>query len=360
MTSDALHLRGVFLPDETELDAWVVGDRLTFERIPGAVTVARGGWVIPGLVDAHCHIGIGPGGPVADLATARELALRDREVGVLAIRDAGSPLQYPELEDDVELPRLVRAGRHLARTKRYLPGFAVECEPHELADHARDQARRGSGWIKLVGDWIDRSLGDLAPTFDAETLTAAVTAAHTAGAKVAVHTFSEAALPDLLAAGVDSIEHGTGLTAETIAIMAERRTALVPTMTNIENFPDYAARGEAKFPDYAAHMRRLHRNFPKVVAAAYEAGVPIYAGTDAGGVVGHGLLPGEIARLHRAGLSATDALASGSWAARDWLGLPGLVEGGLADLVVYDADPRADLSVLHQPTRIVLRGRVVR
>ena len=65
--------------------------------------------------------------------------------------------------------------------------------------------------------------------------------------------------------------------------------------------------------------------------------------------------------LHtRAGLPVDAVLAAGSWGARDWLGFPGLVEGGLADLVVYDADPRADLRVVAAPSRIVLRGRVVR
>ena len=59
-------------------------------------------------------------------------------------------------------------------------------------------------------------------------------------------------------------------------------------------------------------------------------------------------------------MPALDVLAAGSWGARDWLGFPGLVEGGLADLVVYEADPRADLRVVKAPSRIVLRGRVIR
>jgi imidazolonepropionase-like amidohydrolase len=88
--------------------------------------------------------------------------------------------------------------------------------------------------------------------------------------------------------------------------------------------------------------------------------VPIYAGTDAGGGVSHGLAAGEILLLHEAGMAAEDALAAGSWAARDWLGLPGLAEGGLPDLVLYPQDPRKDLRVLAAPSRIVVRGRVVR
>jgi imidazolonepropionase-like amidohydrolase len=59
-------------------------------------------------------------------------------------------------------------------------------------------------------------------------------------------------------------------------------------------------------------------------------------------------------------MSTVDALGAASWHARRWLGFPGLVEGGLADMIGYDTDPRADLGVVAQPRRIVLRGRVVR
>jgi imidazolonepropionase-like amidohydrolase len=131
-------------------------------------------------------------------------------------------------------------------------------------------------------------------------------------------------------------------------------------MINIETFGGIAARAEDRFPGYAAHMRALGDGFPAVVAAAHEAGVPIYVGTDAGGGINHGLAVQEMLRLHAAGLSRLDVLAAGSWKAREWLGFTGLVEGGLADLVVYAEDPREDLRVLAAPSVIVLRGRVSR
>jgi len=84
-------------------------------------------------------------------------------------------------------------------------------------------------------------------------------------------------------------------------------------------------------------------------------------GSDAGGGIDHGLAAREMLHLHeQAGMSRLDVLKAGSWGAREWLGIPGLVEGGLADLVVYDRDPREDLRVLLSPRRIVLKGRVVR
>ncbi len=192
---------------------------------------------------------------------ARRLALLDRDTGVLTLRDVGSPIDYSVLDDDEQVPRLFRAGRHLAPPKRYLPGYAEEVEAAELPDAAAAQARRGNGWVKLVGDWIDRSVGDLAPTYDDVTFKAAVARAHEEGARVAVHTFSVEALPGLLAAGVDSIEHGTGLTLDLIDEMARRGTALVPTAINIATFPEIAERA-GRYPVYAARMLRLHAAVP--------------------------------------------------------------------------------------------------
>ena len=94
--------------------------------------------------------------------------------------------------------------------------------------------------------------------------------------------------------------------------------------------------------------------------AAYEAGVPIYAGTDAGGVLPHGGIAGEVLELASYGIPAADALGAASWRAREWLGFnAGLDEGAPADFVVLDADPLEDLSTLRTPARVVLRGRIV-
>ncbi|MEV4755227.1 amidohydrolase family protein [Micromonospora sp. NPDC049559] len=357
-----LHVRGVLLPDDETVDLWLDGDRVSRSPLPGAETISDGGFILPGLVDAHCHPGIAPGGgPIGSLDEARELALVDRDAGVLAIRDAGSPYPYPELDDDPEMPRLARAGRHIAPPRRYLRGIGVEVAAADVPATVREQARAGNGWVKLVGDWLERDAGDLAPAWDAATMTAAVEAAHAAGVRAAVHTFSESAVEIMVRAGVDSVEHGTGLSLDLVDEMARRGTALVPTMINIETFGGIAERAREKFPGYAKHMLALRDGFPDVVRAAYEAGVPIYLGTDAGGGIEHGMAAAEMLLLHtRAGMSALDALAAGSWRAREWLGFPGLVEGGLADLVVYDRDPRADLRVVTAPRRIVLRGRVVR
>jgi imidazolonepropionase-like amidohydrolase len=358
----ALHVRGVTLPDDEVRDFWLVGDRITLEPVSEAITVSDGGFVLPGLVDAHCHIGSAPGGaPIASVDDARRLAAIDREAGVLAIRDAGSPYPYPELDDDPEIPRLARAGRHVAPVKRYLRDIGVEVAAAEVPATVAAQARAGNGWVKLVGDWLERGAGDLAPAWDAATLRAAVEAAHAAGARATVHTFAEESVRILVEAGIDSVEHGTGLSLDVIDTMARQGTALVPTMINIATFGGIADRAREKFPAYATHMLALRDRFPAVVRAAHEAGVPIYVGSDAGGGISHGLAAQEMLLLHeQAGMSTTDVLRAASWGARDWLGFPGLVEGGLADLVVYESDPRVDLRVVQSPHRIILRGRVLR
>jgi imidazolonepropionase-like amidohydrolase len=296
---------------------------------------------------------------VADPAELREQALAERAAGVLALRDCGSPVDTRALDDDPDLPRIVRAGRHLAAPRRYIPGLAIETEPDRLPDEVRVQARRGDGWVKLVGDWIDRGVGDLAPEWPRAAIDAAIAAAHEEGARVTAHTFGADALPDLIDAGIDCIEHGTGLTEELIGRMAARGTAVVPTLVNVANFPGFAEAGGKRFPAYATTMRRLHGQAGAVVRAAFEAGVPVFAGTDAGGGIPHGVIADEVRALAAAGLPAESALAAASWAARDWLGLPCIEEGALADLVVYDADPRADLDVLARPRLTVLRGRLV-
>jgi imidazolonepropionase-like amidohydrolase len=263
------------------------------------------------------------------------------------------------MDERDDLPQIIRAGRHIARPKRYLRNYAAEVEPEDLVAEVERQSARGDGWVKLVGDWIDRDLGDLAPLWPVEAARAAINRAHELGCRVTAHVFGEQALAELVGAGIDGIEHGTGLSEEATALMAERQVALVPTMVQLENFESYARAGEVRFPAYAKHIRALYGTRIERFAAAREAGVPIYAGTDAGGFLPHGLVGEEIAAL--AAFSSVDyALGAGSWRARAWLGRPdGLVEGAPADLVAFDADPRQDLSVLRRPARVILRGVVV-
>lgn len=234
-----LHVKGRVLvgPDDVRDELWVVDGRISYDRPAHARdTRTVEGWALPGLVDAHCHVGLGPHGPV-EQDVAEKQALTDREAGTLLIRDAGSPSDTRWIDDREDLPKIIRAGRHIARTRRYMRDYAWEIEPDELVAYVAQEARRGDGWVKLVGDWIDRDLGDLAPSWPRDAVEAAIAEAHRLGARVTAHCFAESSLRDLVEAGIDCIEHATGLTDDLIPLFAERGVAIVPTLVNIATFP---------------------------------------------------------------------------------------------------------------------------
>lgn len=358
---DVIALTGqIVADDEHETgQAWVVGGRLTYERPAATPDLELHGVVLPGLVDVHSHIGLDSNG-ATDRATARRQALADRDVGVLAIRDAGSPQDTSWVADEADLPVLVRAGNHLARTKRYIPNYSRELDdPDDLPAAVAQEAARGDGWVKLVADWIDRGDGDLRPLWTGNQLRDAVAAAHDQGARVTAHTFATETLDDLLDAGVDCLEHATGADADQIARIAAAGVPVAVTLLQIARFDEFADAGH-RFPVYAARMRAMHERRHAQARDLHDAGVPILVGTDAGGGIAHGRLPDEAAEMAAAGLPTADVVAAASWRTRRWLGLPGLEEGASADLVVYPADPRTDIRALAAPTAIVLRGVRVR
>lgn len=352
----AWHVHGVVLPEEQPRDLWIDDGRVVEGPVAGARELGRHCWVLPGFVDAHCHIGLGPQGAVS-IGDARQQARTDRDAGTLLVRDAGSPIDTHLFDNEPDLPRIIRAGRHIARPRRYLRGFAVEIEPEQLIDEVDRQARRSDGWVKLVGDWIDRGTGDLAPLWEPAIAARAIGRAHELGCRVTAHCFGEQSVAELVGAGIDCIEHGTGVSPAVIDEMARRQVAMVPTLVNIENFPAIADSGQARYPRYAQHMRKLYHGHLDRMRAAREAGVPLYAGTDAGGTIHHGRIGDEIVALGQLG-DAQFALGAASWRSRGWLGAPGLGVGESADLVIFDADPRPDLRVCRRPCAVMLRGRL--
>ncbi|UMG93037.1 amidohydrolase family protein [Nocardioides sp. TF02-7] len=352
----ALRFTGPVLPDGEVQELFVVDGRITYEKQRGADTAAEG-WILPGLVDAHNHLGLEDGGAVDDAETERQ-AVADRDKGVLLLRDCGSPADTRWVHEREDLPRLIRAGRHVARTRRYLRNYGVEVEPADLVATVAEQAAAGDGWVKLVGDWISREEGDLAPSFPPDAVAAAIEAAHEAGAKVTAHCFGSDSLSPLLDAGIDCIEHGTGLREHHIEQMAAGGVALVPTVQQTDKFPQYVEAGRDKFPAYAATMDQLHRRRRDVLMAAFDAGIELYVGSDGGGTARHGYLHEEIRAMVDIGLPADYVVGAASWRGRAWLGWNGgLAEGDPADFVVYPRNPVEDLGVLAEPSYVVLRGR---
>ncbi|NKX91821.1 amidohydrolase family protein [Sanguibacter hominis ATCC BAA-789] len=360
-----LHLAGPVRlgDDDVRAEAWVVEGRLTFTRptLPGRDVVRVEGWAVPGLVDVHCHVGLGATGAVSREEAVRQ-AVTDRDSGVLLQRDAGSPLDTRWVHERDDLPRLVRCGTHVARPKRYLRGYAVELEHVEdLTAQLAREAARGDGWVKVVADWIDRDEGeraDLRPLWPDDVLADAFARVHAAGARVTAHTFSHEALPGLLAAGVDCLEHGTGLDDAQVAEVARRGIAVTPTLMQVGRFDSIAA-SAGRYPVYAEHMRRMHARRYEHVRNLFDAGVRLLVGTDAGGTIPHGLIATECAELARCGIPPLEILAAASWRTRAYLGVAPVAEGAEADVVVYPADPAVDVAVLAAPSAVVLRGRRV-
>ncbi len=273
--------------------------QVTYEPQAGAETVAEG-WIVPGLVDAHCHLGLDDDGAISDAAT-EEQAIADRDGGALLIRDCGSAADTAWIQEREDLPRLIRAGRHIARTRRYIRNYAHEVEPEELSAYVAQEAQRGDGWVKLVGDWISRDDGDLTPSFPPEAFAEAIRVAHEHGAKVTAHCFGHDVLEGLLDAGIDCIEHGTGLTPDLVEQMVAGLGRAGPDGDAAGEVPRVRRGRGGEVPDVRRDDDRpATRRRRDTIMAAHEAGVAIYAGSDGGGVAQHGNLSGEVLALARA------------------------------------------------------------
>ena len=341
-----LRIRGYALPDGDEVDLYTDGDRWTTDPVVGAELVAEG-WLLPGLVDAHTHPGAYAPGDRLDEKLLRA-DLRDHlAAGVTLIRSPGladDPPDWFGVADDG--PRAQHAGRWIVQHGQFFDGWGRRPAVDDLPATAAAQASR-TGWAKLIIDWdVD---DDILPV---EVLRAVTTEVHAVGGRVAVH--SQHALGGAIAveAGVDSIEHGMCLDPDLLPRMAEQGIALTPTLALVtKSVNAYRDRPDGPRKDWIVGGGGRHGH---LTAAAVEAGVTVLTGTDSRP---HGRVADEIRAFVDAGVSPHEALAAASWAARSYLGLPGLVAGAPADAVIFDADPRTDLAQLDRPRAVIVRGR---
>lgn len=313
----------------------------------GPVHQLPGRYLLPGLVDAHAHLSIDVRAPMGDGHGRPELIAaqlaQQLAAGVLVVRDVGAvPGVWVGGAHGDRGPLVLAAGRFLAPSGRYFPGFYEGVDPDELLDAAVAELARGGGWLKVIADFpstlppiADHVLSPPA-TFDLERVAAMVELAHAKGARVAAHAMGPV-VADLVDAGVDSIEHGTSMTADALTALGRRGGAWTPTVSATclglgHEHPHLGLLGE-------------------LVEAAEQLGVTVLAGTD---TIPHGSLAREVAGLAAMGLGSERALAAASWRARAWLGVPAWLPGAPLDVVTYDADPRDDLAVLEHPVAIVI------
>jgi imidazolonepropionase-like amidohydrolase len=340
-------------------DIFVVDGTITFQAPEEVTTVLEGGYVIPGLVDAHAHLGLASPAPANASweERVRASARAHLDAGVLLVREPGGPDRASAgIGPHEGLPHVRSGGQFLAPPNRYFPGLARVVPEEALPDAAEEEARASGAWAKVIGDWPG-SDGRMRLNYRTEALAEAARRVHAIGARIAVHATCAETIEAAIEAGFDSIEHAEWLRDDHIAAMAERGIALVPTLSILPFLPEAVA-GVGVKGSGLQEMLAAIQGHPEMVGRAADAGVMVLAGTDAG-MGPHGMVREEIGYLADTGLRREDALAAGSWTARRFLGFPGPEEGAPTDMVAYRDDPRRDLDVLAQPSLRMLGGRVL-
>jgi imidazolonepropionase-like amidohydrolase len=330
----------------------------------------RGQFVLPGLIDCHVHLsGSGEADSqfrVDDGAMTLKIlqnAQKNLAAGITTVRDLGG---WSELEFDVRRaiqrgdfagPRMCLAGRFISITEvgaDYYEGmYRVADGVNEIRKAVREQVKHGADLVKIgvTGAVLVEGGVPGATHFNEDEIRALVDEAEKFGKKVAAHAHGADGIMKALQAGVYSIEHGTFLHQDPLALqfMAEYGAYLVPTL---KVGWDVIIDPPPSIPDWIVEKNKAIQDDSVLsLKLAYDAGVPIAMGSDVGTPYNfHGENTLEIYWMEQAGMSAMDAIVSATGnAARclgwdEWLGT--LEEGKVADLVVFDKNPLDDLRVL--------------
>lgn len=365
----AYHLRGTQLPEGGDpLDLWIQGGRIRLSRpdelesedVPEVGV--EGGFFLSGLVDVHSHVSWPHDRSTPSHAPEFMNANRANyaATGVTCLRDMGSAGdEVLSLVSSPGLPRILASGRLILRHEEF-PFTPVD--PENLREAFLERISRGARWIKVFTDWSSDYqgkentgfTGQDEVTYPLPILADAVAAAHAAGARVAAHCFTGPGTDVAIEAGCDSLEHGWAVQEAHLSEMVRKQIAWVPLLGIAAGMWKSAKSfGEQERVTWVEEcLDRLARLLPE----AHRRGVAIFAGTDWFPEV---TVADEIRELHELGLPAEAALAAGSWAARKWLGLPGLEDGAPADLLWFRKDPRLDLAELDRPALILVGGKRV-
>src|SRR2546430_6212362 len=328
--------------------------------------------LMPGLIDAHSHVLLHPYSETVwnDQVAREALSLRVARAtnhlrstllaGFTSLRDLGTEgagyadvgLKQAVNQGIVPGPRLFVATRAIVASGSYGPkGYAPEWNVPQGAEEAdgidslarvvREQIGKGADWVKLYADYRWGAGGAAHATFTLEEMKLAVEIAHSAGIPVSAHSTSTEGARRAILAGVDTIEHGDGLTPELFRLMKERGTALCPTLS-------------------VASGPNIERK--KVVfKQALESRVTIASGSDVG-VFAHGDNARELETMVAWGMPIVDALRSATSIDARVLHMSdkiGSVKTGLfADLIAVEGDPTKEISTLRRVRFVMKDGSI--
>lgn len=379
----------------------VEGDRITHVGPRGEVpdadveVAAPDHTVVPGLVNAHAHLALsGDEEPYASklprlkamddaalITLQLEQATRNLLAGVTTVRDlhpgpGGTVTGLQVLRSGLNSQefvgcRLVHAFRPLVTPGGHGSHWLSRAVSgvDEVKRAVRETFAEGADVVKFMTAHSWGPLPDHPATHaryhTPEELRAGVEVAHRLGLPVAAHSHGPECIEENLDAGVDSIEHGSGLTQELAERMAATGTFLVPTLASYANFAAVGAdRGER--PERVAQARYVSELQQAGVAAAIAAGVRIVAGTDGGfQYLPHGgTIVDELVLYTELGMSPVQALASATRLGAELVGrshdLGRLEPGYLADLVVVRGAVHDDVAALRDVVLVMREGTVRR
>lgn len=397
-----LRSEGVIVGDGRRLpgeDVRIVGERIdavgpALQRPGDEVRTWRGAWILPGMVDAHMHfLGVPSTRTSAvrsedpayrAMRAAREAGLM-LAAGITAARcmgsDVGPALARAEREGLLAGPRVVAAGEFITPTggtwdhRDVALGWADQLDfladgPWACRRLVRRRIRQGAQVIKIglskglhdahVHPWGDGPDAQ-SSAYSVEEAHAVVEEAHANGVPVGAHCIGDAAVNRALDVGVDTIEHGFGITAETRARLVETGTPVVSSLSHPE-VQVHVADGVGADPLKAEAFRRHRERIGEDFRAGVEAGVIYALGTDNLGLPAHpqDRLAREFALAAEFGMTPLQAITAGTATGARVLRMEdriGTLQAGLlADLIVVAGDPSADITALDRVEAVFKGG----
>lgn len=354
----------------------------------------KGATLLPGLIDLHTHIlfELGPKEQLnrlkmSDVDMAMQGALyarRTLEAGFTTIRDlGGDPEAIYGLRDAIDKghvpgPRIIAAGDSISGTGGHadVDGYRAEilhmltpetiCDgPYDCRRAVRTAVKYGADVIKITatGGVLSDSATGLMQQMEDDELKEIMDTAHALGRRVAAHAHGADGVNAALRAGIDTIEHGSMLDAESIRLFKQTGAYLVPTLMAGKEVVDKLKTEDFLPPAIREKALGLPPLVMKNVGAAYKAGVKIAFGTDSG-VSNHGRNAEEFLLMKEIGMKEAEMIAAATVNAADALGMAdrlGRIGAGRpADIIAVAGDPLEDIALLLEVGFVMKDGRVAK